>query len=126
MLQSTNSDKVVRFIKKRHLKCITSCTPKDVVAGNFLIQSLAEKPAEWWEEAEKRFVLHAEHWNPVQKAVLEPACTFWCYSFSEFDWTVENTYEMMGWLLKMPVYPSARGMDPSELSERNMGVDFSM
>lgn len=39
MLQSINSDKVVRLLKKRQLKCITSCTPKDVVAVNFLIQS---------------------------------------------------------------------------------------
>lgn len=112
--------------KEEQLKCIISCAPKDVVAGNFLIQSLADKPGEWWEEAEKRFVLHARHWNPVQSAVLEPACNFWCYSFSEFEWTVENTYEMMRWLLKMPLYPSPRGMDPSEFSEGNMKVDCSI
>ena len=56
----------------------------------------------------------------VQSAVLECTCTFWCYSCSEFEETVEDIYETMEWLLKMPLSPSPKKLDPFRLSERSM------
>lgn len=45
---------------------------------------------------------------------------FWCYSCSEFEKTVEDMYEPVGWFLEMPLSPSPEELDPFTLPERSM------
>lgn len=49
--------------------------------------------------------------------VLEYVCNFGGYSWSEFERTAEDTYEMMGWVLKIPLSPSPEELYPLTLSE---------